>query len=109
MESGIRWTAVDRDGNEVYLTEERWQHIVGPTNHPEMEDFEEELRQTIQYSRRQQDPLNPQKYTYTRAFHNLVEDNTHVVAFVLFRFRERIHQPPVANNYVVTAYQKEIG
>jgi hypothetical protein len=74
-----------------------------------MEDFEEELRQTIQQSRRQQDPLNPQKYTYARAFGNLVEANTHIVAVVLFRFRERGNRQPVANNYVVTAYLKEVG
>jgi hypothetical protein len=30
------------------------------------------------------------------------------VAVVLFRFRDRGNQRPVANNYIVTAYQKEI-
>ncbi|MBX2999854.1 MAG: hypothetical protein KF893_15140 [Caldilineaceae bacterium] len=107
--SGVRWTIVDRDGHEIYLTQERWEHILEPTNHPEMEDFEEELKQTIQQSRRKQDPLNSQKYTYTKAFRKLVLDNTHIIAVVLFRFRERGNQPPMANNYIVTAYQKEIS
>jgi len=26
--SGKRWTVYDRDGNPIYLTEERWEHIV---------------------------------------------------------------------------------
>jgi hypothetical protein len=108
MANGVRWTVRDRDGREIYLTQERWEHILEPTNHPEMEDFEEELKQTIQQSRRQQDPLNPQKYTYTKAFNHLMLDNTHIVAVVLFRFREHGNRPPVANNYIVTAYQKEI-
>jgi hypothetical protein len=47
MANGVRWTIRDRDGREIYLTQERWDHILEPTNHPEMEDFEEELKQTI--------------------------------------------------------------
>jgi hypothetical protein len=50
ISSGVRWTIQDRDGHEIYLTQERWEHITEPTNHPEMEDFEEELKQTIQQS-----------------------------------------------------------
>jgi hypothetical protein len=109
MAGGVRWTVRDQDGHEIYLTQERWEHIIEATNHVEMEDFEEELKQTIQQSRRQQDPFNPQKYTYTRAFSHLTQENTHIVAVVLFRFREHGNRPPVENNYVVTAYQKEIG
>jgi hypothetical protein len=30
-----RWTVRDRFGNEIYLTQERWEHIVLPFNHPE--------------------------------------------------------------------------
>jgi len=39
----------------------------------------------------------------------LAEDNTHIIAIVLFRFSEGSEGEPVPNNYVVTAYQKEIG
>ena len=56
-----------------------------------------------------QDALNPQKYRYSRTFDDLTEDNTHVVAIVLFRFREGPSGEPVANNYIVTAYQRRIG
>jgi hypothetical protein len=31
--SGKRWTIQDREGNPIYLTEERWRHITGARNH----------------------------------------------------------------------------
>lgn len=102
----VRWKIRDRQGNEVYLTEERWAHIIG--SHPEMSACDEHLKSTIRLGHRKQDTLNPQKYRYTRAFDDLAKDNTHIVAIVLFRFREDDAGEPVANNYVVTAYQKEI-
>lgn len=105
----IRWTVRDHFGNEIYLTRERWEHIVEPINHPEMEEFEEHLKKTIQSGKRKQDTLNPQKYRYVKAFENLAEDNTHIIAIVLFRFKEGEVGEPAPNNYIVTAYQKEIG
>jgi hypothetical protein len=39
--SGQRWTLRDRYGNDIYLTDERWEHITNPRNHPEMLDYEE--------------------------------------------------------------------
>ena len=53
--------------------------------------------------------LNPQKYRYSLDFDDLEADNTHIVAIVLFRFREDEVRTPIPNNYIVTAYQKEIG
>jgi hypothetical protein len=32
--SGRRWTVQDREGNPIYLTAERWQHIIEGNNHP---------------------------------------------------------------------------
>jgi hypothetical protein len=109
MIQGRRWNEHDRDGNDVYLTEERWEHITEPANHPEMLTYEDELRQTIRAGRRKQDALNPQKYRYQKAFDNLAEFNTHIVALVLFRFIEDKDGTLLPNNYIVTAYQKEIG
>lgn len=74
-----------------------------------MLDYEEHLRVTIRTGSRKQDRLNPQKYRYARAFDDLVEDNTHIGAIVLFRFRTDESGNPTPNNYIVTAYQKEIG
>ena len=39
MVGGRRWTVRDRYGNEIYLTQERWDHIIEPTNHPEMAEL----------------------------------------------------------------------
>jgi hypothetical protein len=105
----IRWTEIDRLGNAIYLTHERWEHIIEANNHPEMEGFEEHLKKSIRLGVRKQDSLNPHKYRYVKNYGDLPEGNTHVVAIVLFRFREGLRGEPVPNNYVVTAYQKEIG
>lgn len=108
MSDGKRWTVQDRNGNNIYLTEERWKHIVQPINHPEMASYEEHLKETLKSGRRRQDPLNPRKYRYTKAFDDLAQYNTHIVVIVLFGFGQD-GEEIVPNNYVVTAYQKEIG
>lgn len=107
MTTGRRWTVRDRSGNEIYLTEERWEHIIDPINHPELAAYEEHLKVVIQSGRRKQDALNPQKYRYSYPFDDLVEDNTHIVAIVLCRFSE-VDGKPIPNNYIVTAYQKVV-
>jgi hypothetical protein len=109
MTTGKRWIVRDHYDNEIYLTQERWEHIIDPMNHPEMAAYEEHLKETICSGMRQQDPLNPQKYRYVRAFDDLAADNTHIVVIVLFRFGAEHHGKPMPNNYIVTAYQKEIG
>lgn len=109
MTVGRRWTVRDRYGNDIYLTDERWHHIVGRANHPEMLAYERHLTETIRSGKRKQDPLNPQKYRYVKAFDDLVEDNTHVVAIVVFQFREGPRGEPVPNNFIVTAHLKEMG
>ena len=57
MRDGIRWVVSERYGNTIYLTEERWHHMIEPFNHPEMIDNEEELKQTIRLGRRKIDIL----------------------------------------------------
>jgi len=109
MNSGKRWTVCDRLGNEIYLTVERWKHIIDPINHPEMEAFEKHLKAAIRLGQRKQDCLNPQKYRYVKAFDDLVKGNTHIVAIVIFRFNIGNDDKFVHNNYLVTAYQKKIG
>ena len=109
MANGKRWFARDRYSNEIYLTQERWEHIVDPINHPELEDFEMELQETIESGQRKQDTLSFHKYRYSRTFDDLPEYNTHIVVIVLFRFAEGVDGKPVPNNYIMTAYMKEIG
>jgi len=45
-----------RLSNDIYLTEERWNHITEPNNHPEMVDYESQVQ--IPFVSRQ-DSLNP--------------------------------------------------
>ncbi|HKP74974.1 MAG TPA: hypothetical protein VJT67_05490 [Longimicrobiaceae bacterium] len=106
MQPGRRWSVADDLGNSIYLTDERWEHIV--EGHPEMAGHEDELRETLRHGERRQDSLNPQKFRYRRAFRELADDNTHLEAVVLFRFSEEEGRL-VANNYVATAYLKALG
>ncbi len=107
-QENIRWTVADSVGNDIYLTRERWEHIIDPMNHPEMSDYEDHLKETIKKGMRKQDALNPNKFRYSRIFDDLSDFNTHLVAIVLFRFGSGENGGPLPNNFVVTAYQKEI-
>ncbi len=82
----------DRYGNEIELTDERWSHIV--EGHPELEEFLHEVLETVRTGRRRQDPLDPQKYRYMKAFDHLPFDATHLVVIVKL----------TRNNFIVTAY-----
>ena len=109
MGAKIRWTVNDRFGNSIYLTQERWEHIIDAINHPEIARHEEELKETICYGSRKQDSLNPQKYRYSKTFTGLPKDNTHIVSIVLFRVKEIETGEIRPNNYIVTAHLKETG
>ena len=82
----------DRWGNRITLTDERWQHIM--EWHPELEEFEEEVLETIRKGSRRQDPIDPQKYKYLRPVEGLPFGLTHIVVVV------RI----AARKFVLTAY-----
>jgi hypothetical protein len=101
---GQRWVVNDLDGNPIYLTDERWQHIKDDINHPEMAAFEEHLKRTIRLGKRQQELLNPRKYRYRLRFDDLPDDFTHLVAIVLMGFDIDEQGKMIANNFVATAY-----
>lgn len=82
----------DRYGNEIDLTDERWRHIA--TFHPELEEFRDEVLETIRKGTRRQDTIEPDKYKYTKKFSDLPLDYTHVVVVVKM----------VRNNFILTAY-----
>ena len=107
MTSGVRWSVQDKNGRSIYLTEDRWQHIV--ERHPEMSDHEEDLKRTIRAGRRTQDSLSPNKYFYREAASNLPEGNTHIEAIVVFRFTLDESGATVPNNFVITAYPIFMG
>ena len=103
---GKRWTLEDREGNPIYLTQERWEHIFN--GHPEMADFESHLQMAITRGRRRQEPLNPRKYRYVYPFADLPEDYNHIVAIALFGFDVNERGETIPNNFVATAYMKHI-
>lgn len=103
-----RWTIQDREGNPIYLTEERWQHIIDPDNHPEMAEHESDLMMTLQKGRRRQEPLNPRKYRYAHPFEHLPYDFNHVVAITLFGFDVDQQGQTIPNNFVATAFLTHI-
>jgi len=87
----------DRLGNTVYLTDERWRHIVN--RHSILRNFKDATLKTIRIGKRNQDELYPDQFFYRQAFSNLPSNYTHIEVVVIFRFKK--DQP---NNFVVTAY-----
>ncbi len=105
---GRRWSVFDRNNHPIYLTEERWRHIVEPINHPEVADYEDFLKITLQKGRRQQEPLNPRKYRYTYPFDDLPDDFNHAVVIVIVGFTIDALGMTQPNNFVTTAFFKHI-
>ena len=70
----------DRYGNQIEITDERWNHII--TGHPELKDFHEEVLETIKKGRRRQDTIDDKKYKYIKDFANLPLGYTHLVVVV---------------------------
>jgi hypothetical protein len=106
--SGKRWTVQDHDGNWIYLTDERWQHITDINNHPEIAEYESHLKTTLQKGRRRQEPLNPRKYRYAQPFDDLPDDFNHVVVIALFGFDVNEQGQTIPNNFVATAFLKHL-
>ncbi len=96
------WKVKDRYGNEVYLTEERWQHIV--EFHAPLSDHLHDVLATIRGGRRRQVARQPQKYRYARRCEQLPGKFNGIVVIVLFRLRPSAEGEIVPNNYVVTAW-----
>ncbi len=93
-----RWTVQDRYGYEIYLTEERWSHIL--ERHDELEGRLDDLLDTLRYGQRKQETLEPQKYRYRRAYEDLFYGFNHIIAVVIFRYDEASQ----SNNFVITAW-----
>ncbi len=92
--NGQRWTVHDRYGNQIYMTQERWQHAL--EKRPWLEAYFHDVLATLRRGRRTQDPLNPQKYKYTYPFDALFPEFNTLVVVVLFK--------PGPNNYVVNVW-----
>ena len=92
----------DKSGNTIYLTDERWHHII--EFHPEMLGHQQHLIATIRTGKRIQDSLDPSIYTYYRNFDNLEKGYNHLIVIVKFGF-DSDGEP---NNFILTAWQKFI-
>jgi len=94
---------VDRWGNEIYLTDERWRHIL--ETHEEMIHFRHYLFETLRNGRRRQDKFDPSKYKYSKLFPDLPDDFTHIIVVVKFSQQRTTKDVEHGNNFVLTAYQ----
>lgn len=88
-----RWTVRDHVGREIYLTEERWQHIV--SRHRALAGHLDDVLNTLHLGRRRQDALQPLKYFYHRRCETLPGYYNSITVVVLYRGDDR---------YVVTAW-----
>ena len=101
-----KWTVQDRYGNTIYLTEERWHHILA--TRPELEPLLDKLLETIRIGRRKQDTLIPNKYRYFKQFNELLPENNHLIAIVIFKTQIDERGNYVPNNFVITGWAKYI-
>lgn len=101
-----KWAVQDRYGNTIYLTEERWNHIL--ESRPELEPFLEQFLATISSGRRREEALAPNEYRYYKQFDELMPDNNHLIVKVVFRTRVDESGNYTANNFVVTGWPKYI-
>jgi hypothetical protein len=92
-------TVKDSLGHEIYLTDERWDHIC--EEHLEMQGYEDQVLETIQKGGRFQDSLRPDVFLYYRDFEGLPAANTTMVVAVRFGFTPG----GAENNFILTAYQ----
>lgn len=92
----------DRYGNRVYMTTERWQHILD--RRPWLESFHAEVLATVRHGRRRQDPLDAAKYRYYRRCSELLPEYNHLVTLVRFSETSDGTGQAEPNNFVLTAW-----
>lgn len=92
----MTWSVRDRTGNQITLTDERWQHIVD--GHWELVGLRQLVLETIKTGKRKHDALDASKYCYSKRLSDLPYGYTHI--FVVVRL-----QP---DRFVVTAYPKRV-
>lgn len=92
----MREEVQDRYGNTIYLTDERWRHII--KRHPQLAPYRVEVLRTIRLGRRSQEVLQLNKFYYNYALKS-VAPLQEIEVVVIFDWAN--NQP---NNFVVTAY-----
>lgn len=94
----------DKDGHEIYITDERWEHIY--ERHPEINGYEEYVLRTLRSGKRRQQPLEPDIFKYFASYSNLPENNTEIIVVVKFGQMVTEYGQAKTNNFVITAYMK---
>ncbi len=101
-----KWTVTDRYGHSIYLTEERWHHIL--ESRCELESYFELFLETLRKGNRKQDSLMMNKYRYYQYFEELLPSNNHIVVVVVFNMQVDEKGSYLPNNFVVTGWAKYI-
>ena len=101
-----RWTVRDRWGNGIYLTEERWQHIL--ERHEELTGLLDDVLETLRRGQRRQEALDPDRYRYYRPCAALPPAFNHIVVAVVFRHQGQPDGTWTTNNFVTSAWGVDI-
>ena len=96
------WTIRDREGREIYLTEERWNHIV--SRHSELRERRDEVLETVTRGQRRQQPHDPQTYVYRLRCNALPPPLNGILVVVTFRFQQNEQGEMTPNNFMITAW-----
>jgi len=101
-----KWMVQDRRGREIYLTEERWKHIV--EWHDELDGRLDDVLNTLKQGRRKQEVRDPQRYRYRYPYDDLLYGYNHIVVVVVFSYRQLPNGSTESNNFVTTAWGQYI-
>ncbi|MFN8492152.1 MAG: hypothetical protein U0350_31425 [Caldilineaceae bacterium] len=97
-----KWFVRDRDGHEIYLTAEQWQHIV--SGHNELRNHREDVLNTVRRGKRQQKPLDPKAYVYRLVCDTLRPPFNGILVLVTFHVEQDENDMAMTNNFIVTAW-----
>jgi len=93
----VREEVKDRFGNVIYLTDERWEHII--KKHSKLNGCRPEVLSTVRSGKRKQDQWFPDKFYYTKKIHALQGRIKEIEVVVIFRWK--MNKP---DNSILTAY-----
>lgn len=94
----------DKQGNQIYITDERWEHI--HKRYPEIIGFEDRVLKTIRIGNRKQLALEPDVYRYSKSYTDLPMNHSQIIVAVKFSQKLDKDNNIIINNFVVTAYMK---
>ena len=97
-----RWFVRDRNGREVYLTEERWEHII--SQHRELRNHRDDVLATVRRGRRRQQVHDPQAYVSRWPCNTLPLPFNGILVVVVCRFEWQEDGSMLPNNFIVTAW-----